>query len=82
MERHSTDWSFGGPVIEREQITLDLTDVLFDHDTDAAILLDKPEWWASIGEVTGRGPTPLVAAMRCFVVSRLGDEVEVPEELL
>ena len=24
----------------------------------------------------------LIAAMRCFVASRLGDEVEVPEELL
>lgn len=27
------------------------------------------------------GPTPLVAAMRAFVASRLGDEVEVPVEL-
>lgn len=28
------------------------------------------------------GPTPLIAAMRCFVASNLGDEVEIPEELL
>jgi hypothetical protein len=28
------------------------------------------------------GPTPLIAAMRCFVASRLGDEVDIPEELL
>lgn len=28
------------------------------------------------------GPTPLVAAMRCFCRSKLGDEVEVPDELL
>ena len=28
------------------------------------------------------GPTALIAAMRCFVASRLGDEVEVPEELV
>lgn len=27
------------------------------------------------------GPTPLIAAMRCYVASKLGDEVEVPEEL-
>lgn len=27
------------------------------------------------------GPTPLIAAMRCFVYSKLGDEVEIPEEL-
>ena len=27
------------------------------------------------------GPTPLIAAMRCFVASRLGEEVDMPEEL-
>lgn len=27
------------------------------------------------------GPTPLIAAMRCYVASKLGDEVEVPDEL-
>jgi hypothetical protein len=27
------------------------------------------------------GPTPLIAAMRCYVASKLGDEVELPEEL-
>jgi hypothetical protein len=27
------------------------------------------------------GPTPLIAAMRCYVISKLGDEVEVPDEL-
>jgi hypothetical protein len=26
-------------------------------------------------------PTPLIAAMRCYVASKLGDEVDVPEEL-
>lgn len=78
----STDWAQGGPIIEREGLTLDLTDVLFDHETDACIQLDKPVWWASKGEVTGRGPTPLIAAMRCYVASKLGDEVEIPEELM
>jgi hypothetical protein len=29
----------------------------------------------------GHGPTPLIAAMRCYVQSKLGDEVEAPEEL-
>ena len=27
------------------------------------------------------GSTPLIAAMRCYVASKLGDEVEVPNEL-
>ena len=37
------------------------------------------------GKLTGAaleyGPTPLIAAMRCFVVSKLGDEVNVPDDL-
>jgi hypothetical protein len=28
------------------------------------------------------GPTVLIAAMRCYVASKLGDEVEVPDELV
>jgi len=28
------------------------------------------------------GPTPLTAAMRCFVASKLGEEVNIPQELL
>lgn len=28
------------------------------------------------------GPTPLIAAMRCYVASKLGDEVDIPEELI
>jgi hypothetical protein len=27
------------------------------------------------------GPTPLIAAMRCYVASKLGDEVDVPDGL-
>lgn len=28
------------------------------------------------------GPTPLIAAMRCYVASKLGDIVEIPDEVL
>jgi hypothetical protein len=79
---YSTDWAQGGPIIEREKLTLDLTDVLFDHDTDECVQLDKPEWWVSKDDVTGRGPTPLIAAMRCYVASKLGDDINIPEELI
>jgi hypothetical protein len=30
----------------------------------------------------GLGPTPLIAVMRCYVASKLGDTVDIPEELL
>ena len=39
------------------------------------------DWQATLGEETYNGPTPLIAAMRCYVASKLGDEVEIPEEL-
>jgi hypothetical protein len=63
----STDWEQGGPIIERERIEL-------EHDGHT--------WWARIrADDDYTGPTPLIAAMRCYVASKLGDEVEVPEEL-
>lgn len=65
----STDWSKGGPIIERERI--ELKD---DGGTD---------WLASHNnESVEFGPTPLIAAMRCYVASKLGDEVDIPKELL
>ena len=71
----SSDWSQGGPIIEREGITT--THIGSDWE-DA--------WKARTGDGhwQGRdvhGPTPLIAAMRCYVASKLGDEVEVPDEL-
>ena len=64
----STNWAQGGPIIEREKITI----------SDA---LD--EWVAgSKGRLTYFGPTPLSAAMRCYVASKLGDEVDIPAELV
>ncbi len=64
----STDWSQGGPIIEREKITL----VVYWNGLWVA---EPEEAFESVGE------TPLVAAMRSFVKSKLGDEVYIPEEL-
>jgi hypothetical protein len=72
----STDWSQGGPIIERERIA-----TWFEHyeDEDAGL----PCWFAAkYCEREYPGPTPLIAAMRCYVASKLGDEVEVPDEIL
>lgn len=67
----STDWSHLGPIIERE--TMDLV-----------YYRSYGEWGASKqgdGGVGTKGPTPLIAAARCYVMSKLGVEVLVPEEL-
>lgn len=64
---YSIEWSKGGPIIERESINL--------------VKMHGHGWHADCGKVA-TGPTPLIAAMRCYVASKLGDEVEIPEELL
>jgi hypothetical protein len=63
----TTDWSQGGPIIEREQIALYLN--------------GDDGWTGEDGWKRATGPTPLIAAMRCYVAMKLGDEVEVPTEL-
>ena len=67
----STDWSHGGPIIERENIWLTHNVAAKRHGAHKG----DDCWFQS-------GPTPLIAACRCFVASRLGDEVAIPEELL
>ena len=66
---YSTNWTQGGPIIEREKIQIKEN----GHGHWFAKKFIKDGWV--------RGPTPLIAAMRCYVASRLGDEVEIPEEL-
>jgi hypothetical protein len=63
----STDWAQGGPIIEREKIELE-----WDGNYWLAQIRADDEWY---------GPTPLIAAMRCYVASKLGDEVDAPKEL-
>lgn len=72
----STNWSQGGPIIDREKIDLKY------------LGYDSPPYWGALKFSPSKyerraaiGPTPLIAAMRCFVAYRLGDEVDVPEEL-
>ncbi len=77
---YSTDWSQGGPIVEREGISLRH----WGEDFDCKWTAYYETGHYSQQGVTGRsgyGPTPLIAAMRCFCVSKLGTTVEVPEEL-
>lgn len=68
----STDWSQGGPIIEREKICVSCPST--GDFWDARLHKFPPEYT--------RGLTPLIAAMRTYVASKLGDEVEIPQELL
>lgn len=78
----TTNWSQGGPLIDREIGNLWKNNKLDPNEPDvwtAAAYRKAPDGTMLYYE---DGPTPLVAAMRCYVASRLGDEVDVPEELL
>ena len=39
-------------------------------------------WAFKFVDPMATGPTPLIAAMRCYVRAKLGDEINIPEELL
>ena len=73
--RPSTDWAQAGPIIEREGISVLHTTMRLSHAWEAS---QTPAEDLSVCEF---GPTPLIATMRCYVASKLGDEVDVPEEL-
>ena len=65
----SHKWEAGGPIIEREGISI------YRMTSD----------WSAAYNPSGAaqdGSTPLIAAMRCYVASKLGNEVDVPKELI
>ena len=82
----STNWALGGSIIEREKISL----IWMQFS-------DEQYWLASIDKVRHehemfdgidipyehemRGANPLETAMFCYVLSKLGDEVQIPEGL-
>ena len=65
---YSTDWSLAGPIIEREKIAIGFDDEFgwMGMDMDGNYFM---------------GETPLEGAMRCYVVSKMGAEIDIPEEL-
>jgi hypothetical protein len=65
----STDWAQGGPIIERELIEIVRGGAYAENF-----------WKATRNSSTVYGSTPLIAAMRCYVASKMGDEVELPKE--
>lgn len=72
----STDWAQGGPIIEREMI-----DIEYLHSTNQWHST-HPKNRGGLIRHHGYGPTPLIAAMRCYCFAKLGDIVDVPDELL
>jgi hypothetical protein len=69
---YSTKSEFGGPIMDEAEIDT------YCHERNSPF-----GWHAEITgtKFKGRGPTRLIAACRCYVASKLGDEIELLEEL-
>ena len=68
----SRKWESGGPIIEREKI---------GSLHEARGVWSASTKWEDPAKVF-YGKTKLIAAMRCYVASNLGDELEIPNELI
>ena len=81
---YSTNWSQGGPIIEREGIELLCNVTATEAERFTHAEADWQAFYRSNRSTEARqyARTPLIAAMRCYVASKLGDEVDIPEELL
>lgn len=75
----STDWSQGGPLYEKHDT---LMEVVGQGDVWCAGPTVQPQFAANPHPCGARGPTKLAAFCRWFVMAHLGDEVDVPGELL
>lgn len=64
----STDWSQGGPIIERE-------DIAFSYKTNTGYARAHIVHRDQVKSITHYGDTKLIAAMRCYVASKFGEEV-------
>lgn len=70
---YSYSWSQGGSIIEREGIHIGRIHAPAHMKKEFGDF-----YWIANGV---RGQTPLIAAMRCYVASKMGTEIDVPEEL-
>ena len=80
--RPSENWEQGGPIIEREKLTVASNDQKSYVGQEAWTAYRIETLFTDQGDREYQtGSTPLIAAMRCYVTSKLGEEVEIPEGL-
>ena len=72
--RPSTEWYLAGPIIEREGISV-------MYRTGVRMIANiNGQYEQTIGH-RHKGNIGLLVAMRCYVASKLGDDIEIPKEL-
>ena len=75
---YSKYWRFGGPIIEKMMLAGFLIEAVDPNYVTLPPFKCSSDRW----ETLYRGDTMLIAAMRCYVASKLGDEVDIPDRLL
>lgn len=71
-----SDWSQGGPLIEKYAVKIEhFPGETIASKANARVAMNRTAYWQS-------GPTPLVALCRAIVAAKLGDAVSVPAELV
>jgi hypothetical protein len=87
----SYDWSLAGPIIDRENIGISPpTSRVHRNGGNSAGWGPSGYWSATTWHKGANGrrsialheSSALIAAMRCYVESKLGETVEVPQELV
>lgn len=76
---YSTDWAQGGVIIDKYSIEV-------VRGLDAYVAFTDTYWHPNGTEhgnmYSSTGASYLEAAMRCYVASKLGDAIDIPEEIL
>lgn len=78
----SRSWALTGKIIEREKIDLFAEKQAYPESWSASVARYQNGKRLTGWRLLQSGPTPLIAATRCYVASKLGDEVDVPDELV
>lgn len=81
---YSSDWSQGGPIIDREINVLEKRDgywYAWRAKRNDGYVTSEFKTVPNSKEAWAHGTTHLIAAMRCYVASKLGYEIDIPEEL-
>ncbi len=75
--KYSSNWAQGGPILSRERIsrTIDHSGLWIAYWSDGYTEGDEGKQHMQCDR------SELVAGLRCVVALKLGDEIEIPEEL-
>lgn len=79
-EDYSSNWALAGPIIAQERINLQFCRDL--RDRNGLYIHAEMATHQHHGYWRGDHDQPLIAAMRCFVESKLGPVFDLPDELL